>query len=121
MFRLSVASFYAFAKPYFYRRRPFHHGGLKVRLLLLHFRPQLSRTFLTWILWCLLLGAFVPPVFHFAARKFDPYKLAFETARQSPEFILGSVKPRSSGRGYKRLGSHVTGESFAAQCTFSSC
>ncbi|HWO39380.1 MAG TPA: DUF4386 domain-containing protein, partial [Candidatus Acidoferrum sp.] len=30
--------------------------------------------------------------------------------------ILGSVKPRSSGRGYKRLGSHVTGESFAAQC-----
>ena len=32
-------------------------------------------------------------------------------------FILGSVKPRSSGRGYKRLGSHVTGESFAAQCT----
>jgi hypothetical protein len=36
------------------------------------------------------------------------------------EFILGSVKPRSSG-GYKRLGSHVTGESFAAQCTFSRC
>jgi deazaflavin-dependent oxidoreductase (nitroreductase family) len=35
--------------------------------------------------------------------------------------ILGSVKPRSSGRGYKRLGSHVTGESFAAQCTFSRC
>jgi Protein of unknown function (DUF1003) len=34
-------------------------------------------------------------------------------------FILGSVKPRSSGRGYKRLGSHVIGESFAAQCKLS--
>src|ERR1700730_10734929 len=30
----------------------------------------------------------------------------------SPAFILGSVKPRTSGRGYERLGSHVTGESF---------
>src|SRR5580700_6764128 len=28
-------------------------------------------------------------------------------------FILRSVIPGSSGRGYKRLGSHVTGESFA--------
>jgi hypothetical protein len=37
------------------------------------------------------------------------------------KFILGSVKPRSSGRKYKRLGSHVTGESFAAQCRFSRC
>jgi hypothetical protein len=36
-------------------------------------------------------------------------------------FILRIVKVRSSGRGYKRLGSHVTGESFAAQCTFSRC
>ena len=38
--------------------------------------------------------------------------------------ILGSVKPRSSGRGYKRLGSHVTGEVFLllnAQFTFSRC
>ena len=30
-------------------------------------------------------------------------------------FILGSVKPRSSGRGYKRLGGPVTGESSVAQ------
>src|SRR5260370_5695538 len=36
-------------------------------------------------------------------------------------FILVSVKPRTSGRGYKRLGSHVTGDSFAAQCTLSRC
>jgi tetratricopeptide (TPR) repeat protein len=36
-------------------------------------------------------------------------------------FILGSAKPRSSGRGYKRLGSHVTGESFATQSRFSRC
>jgi Cytochrome oxidase complex assembly protein 1 len=52
----------------------------------------LSRRFLTWILWCVLLGLFVPPVFHLAARKFDPYKLAFQTARQNQELInvLGS-------------------------------
>jgi Cytochrome oxidase complex assembly protein 1 len=52
----------------------------------------LSRSFLTWILWCFLLGIFVPPLFHLAAREFDPYKLAFQTARQSPEFkdALGS-------------------------------
>gem|GEM_PF-4866204 len=31
---------------------------------------------------------------------------------EGARFIIGSVKPRSSGRGYKRLGSHVTGESF---------
>jgi hypothetical protein len=37
-----VAAFYASAKPCFYRRRPFHHGGLNVRHLLLHFRPQLE-------------------------------------------------------------------------------
>jgi AraC-like DNA-binding protein len=42
MFRFSVAAFYAFTKPCFYRRRPFHHGGLQVRLLLLHFHPQLE-------------------------------------------------------------------------------
>jgi hypothetical protein len=39
-------------------------------------------------------------------------------APKGATFILGSVKPCSSGRGYKRLGSHVTGESFAAQCRF---
>ncbi len=38
-----------------------------------------------------------------------------------PGIILVSVKPRTSGRGYKRLGSHVTGDSFAAQCTLSRC
>jgi hypothetical protein len=37
-----VAAFYAFAKRCFYRRRPFHHGRLEVRLLLLRFRPQLE-------------------------------------------------------------------------------
>jgi hypothetical protein len=37
-----VAAFYAFAKPFFYRRRPFHDGGLKVRLLPPHFHPQLE-------------------------------------------------------------------------------
>ncbi len=37
-----MAAFYAFAKRCFYRRRPFHHCELKVRLLLLHFRPQLE-------------------------------------------------------------------------------
>jgi hypothetical protein len=42
MFRFSVAAFYAFAKPFFYRRRPFHDGGLKVRLLPPHFHPQLE-------------------------------------------------------------------------------
>jgi len=35
-----VAAVYAFAKRCFYRRR--HHGGLKVRFRLLHFRPQLE-------------------------------------------------------------------------------
>ena len=30
---------------------------------------------------------------------------------EGARFIIGSVKPRSSGRGYQRLGSHVTGES----------
>lgn len=57
----------------------------------------LSRRFLTWILGCLLLGLFVPPVFHFAARKFDPYKLAFQTARQSPEFIDALGSPVKEG------------------------
>lgn len=57
----------------------------------------LSRRFLTWILWCLLLGLFVPPVFHFAARKFDPYKLALQTARQSPEFIQALGSPVKEG------------------------
>jgi hypothetical protein len=57
----------------------------------------LSRRFLTWILWCLLLGLFVPPVFHFAARKFDPYKLAFQTARQSPEFVDALGSPVKEG------------------------
>jgi len=57
----------------------------------------LSRRFLTWILWCLLLGLFVPPVFHFAARQFDPYKLAFQTARQSPEFIDALGSPVKQG------------------------
>jgi hypothetical protein len=57
----------------------------------------LSRRFLTWILWCLLLGLFIPPVFHFAARKFDPYKLAFRTARLSPEFIDALGSPVKEG------------------------
>jgi len=42
MFRFSVAAFYALAKRCFYRRRRFHHCELKVRLLVLHFRPQLE-------------------------------------------------------------------------------
>jgi hypothetical protein len=46
----------------------------------------------------------------------DPGKFA-RVPVLTERIILGSVKPRSSGRGYKRLGSHVTGESFAAQCT----
>jgi hypothetical protein len=35
--------------------------------------------------------------------------------------IFGSVKPGTSGRGYKRLGSQVTGECFAAPCRLSRC
>jgi len=52
----------------------------------------LSRRLLAWILACTLLGFLVPPVFHFAAKRFDPYRLAIETARQNPEFTdaLGS-------------------------------
>ena len=44
-----------------------------------------------------MLGLFVPPVFHFAARKFDPYKLAFQTARQRPEFIGALGSPVKEG------------------------
>ena len=43
IFTSSVAALYAFARRCFYRRRrPFHRGGLKVRLLLLYFCPQLE-------------------------------------------------------------------------------
>ena len=42
IFTSSVAAFYVFARRCFYRRRPFHGGGLKVRFLPLHFYPQLE-------------------------------------------------------------------------------
>jgi hypothetical protein len=42
IFTSSVAALYAFVRRCFYRCRPFHRGGLKVRLLLLRFRPQLE-------------------------------------------------------------------------------
>jgi len=48
MFRFSVAAFYALAKRCFYRRTRFHHCELKVRLLVLHFRPQLE-TIVYWV------------------------------------------------------------------------
>lgn len=61
-------------------------------------RPHwLSRRFLTWILTCTLVGFLVPPVFHFAAKRFDPYKLAIETARQNREFIDALGSPVKEG------------------------
>jgi hypothetical protein len=41
IFTSCVAALYAFARRCFYRRLPFHRGGLKVRLLL-HSCPQLE-------------------------------------------------------------------------------
>jgi hypothetical protein len=57
----------------------------------MHAPLWLSR-FLRWLLAATLLGVLVPPVFHFAAKRFDPYKLAIQTARQNHDFIdlLGS-------------------------------
>ena len=56
---------------------------------------QASRWFsrlLRWLLAAILLAVLIPPVFHFAAKKVDPYKLAIETARRNRDFIdvLGS-------------------------------
>jgi hypothetical protein len=42
MLQPSVVAFYAFEGRCFYRRRSFHRDGLRVRLLLLHVRPQLE-------------------------------------------------------------------------------
>jgi hypothetical protein len=60
-----------------------------------------------------LLGLLVPPLFIFAAKRFDPYKLAVQTARQNHEFIdlLGS--PVSEGwffDGKEQLGDPATAQ-----------
>ena len=62
------------------------------------YRPRwLSRRFLTWILGCTLVGICVPLAFHFAAKKFDPYKLAIQTARQNREFLDALGSPVKEG------------------------
>ena len=57
----------------------------------------LSRRFLRWVLLCALIGICVPPAFHFAAKKFDPYKLAIKTARQNREFVNVLGNPVKEG------------------------
>jgi hypothetical protein len=49
------------------------------------------------MLGCILVGIFVPPVFHFAAKRFDPYKLAVQTARQRQEFVDALGSPVKEG------------------------
>lgn len=63
----------------------------------MHRPTWLSRRFLTWIVACTLVGILVPPVFHLAAKRFDPYKLAIETARQNREFIDALGSPVQEG------------------------
>jgi hypothetical protein len=60
-----------------------------------------------------LLGVLVPPVFFFAAKRFDPYKLAIQTARQNRDFVdlLGS--PVTEGwffDGKEQLGDPATAQ-----------
>jgi hypothetical protein len=44
-----------------------------------------------------LIGICVPPLFHFAAKKFDPYKLAIQTARQKRDFLDALGNPVKEG------------------------
>lgn len=57
----------------------------------------LSRKLLTWLLGCILLGTFVPVIVEFAAKRFDPYKLAVETAHKNPEFVGALGAPAAEG------------------------
>lgn len=54
--------------------------------------PRRFPRFLRWLLVATLLGVLIPPVFHFVAKRFDPYKLAIQTARKNHDFVelLGS-------------------------------
>jgi len=54
--------------------------------------PRRFPRFLKWLLAATLVGVLIPPVFHFAAKRFDPYRLAIQTARKNHDFIdvLGS-------------------------------
>jgi hypothetical protein len=78
------------------------------------YRPHwLSRRFLTWILWCILLGTCVPPVLEFTAKRFDPYKLAIQTAHQSREFLDALGSPVKEGwffDGHEQFGDAATAE-----------
>src|SRR5450755_1000856 len=62
------------------------------------YRPRwLSRRFLMWILGCTLVGIVGPLPFHLVAKKFDPYKLAIQTARQNREFLDALGSPVKEG------------------------
>jgi hypothetical protein len=50
-----------------------------------------------WILGCTLVGIVGPLPFHFVAKKFDPCKLAIQTARQNREFLDAFGSPVKEG------------------------
>jgi hypothetical protein len=49
------------------------------------------------MLLCSLIGICVPPAFHFASKRFDPYKLAIQTARRNREFSEALGNPVKEG------------------------
>ena len=55
----------------------------------------------------------IPPVFHLAARRFDPYKLTIQTARQNRDFIDVLGNPVTEGwffDGKQQLGDPATAQ-----------
>ena len=73
--------------------------------------PRWFPRFLRWLLATILLAVLGPPVVHFTAKRFDPYKLAIQTARKNRDFIGVLGSPVTEGwffEGKEELGNPAT-------------